>query len=243
MTNAQPWPAVAVLLLVGVVAGAGLAVLVSSLARRRGGDDTQRRRLATLTFAVVVAFFLILAMGRLMDPRLAEAALGAVAARVIRTAPDVLAAVVIVVAGIIVGSALGSLLRRRVHAVRPGLADVTGKLIHWAVIATALIIAATQVGIAVGVVERILLVVVGGAVLAAAVGVGLGSRHMVAAVIEGRHVAEIIRVGDEVEVDGLRGRVLTFGRASVRMSVDGVETEVPNTRFLDGAVFVHDRQR
>lgn len=243
MINAQPWPAIAVLLVVGVVAGAGIAMLVASLAGRRGRDDTQRRRVAVLTFALVVGFFLLLAMGRLMDPRLAQAALGAVAARVIRTAPDFLAAVVIVVAGIIAGSVLRSLLRRRVLAIGPGLADVTGRLGYWAVIAITVIVAATQVGIAVGVLERILLVAVGGVVLAVAVGIGLGSRELLAAVIEGRHVAEIIRVGDEVEVDGLRGRVLALGRASVRIGVDGAEAEVPNTRFLDGAVFVHERER
>lgn len=242
MSNAQPLAAVAVLL-VGVVAGTGIAMFVSSLARRRGRDDTQRRRVAVLTFALVVGFFLILAMGQLLDPRLAQAALGAVAARVIRTAPDFLAAVVVVVAGVIAGSAIRSLLRRRAQALRPERADVIGRLGYWAVITVSVIVAATQVGIAVGVLERILLIVVGGAVLAAAVGTGLGSRHLLAAVIEGRHVADIVRVGDEVEVDGLRGRVLALGRASVRVGVDGVEAEIPNTRFLDGAVLVHERRQ
>lgn len=243
MINAEPWLGAAVLLLFGVAAGAGMALLVRFLARRLGRDVERQRRLATLTFGIVVGAFAVFALVLLLEPGILEAALGAIAGRVVRTAPDFLIAVVIVVAGVLIGSALRGLLHRRIQPIRPGLADMAGELGYWTVITVAIIVAATQVGIAVDFPERILLLVLGGIVLAAAVGGGLGSRTFFAAVIAGRHVAKIVGVGDEIEVDGLRGTVLALGRASVRIGVDGAEAEVPNGRLLDGAVLVYQRGR
>ena len=44
-----------------------------------------------------------------------------------------------------------------------------------------------------------------------------------------------MRIGDLVEVDGLRGRVTEIGlRASTIRGGDGIESIVPNSRFLEG---------
>jgi small-conductance mechanosensitive channel len=44
-----------------------------------------------------------------------------------------------------------------------------------------------------------------------------------------------LRLGDLVEVDGIRGRVTEIGiRASTIRGADGIESMIPNSRFLEG---------
>ncbi len=243
MIAAAPWLGAVVLGLIGVAVGACMALLAWFLARRVDAGIPQRRRLAALVFILVAALFVVLAVLQLGDPRLVEAAVSSIAARVIRTAPDLVVAVVVVVAGIILSVLARSLLARLTRPLGSLWADRACALGQWAVIVFALIVAARQIGLAVGVLEGVLLVVVGGSTLAVAVGMGLGSRDLLAAVVAGRHVTAIIGVGDEVEVDGMRGRVLTLGRASVRLDRIETEVEIPNARFLDRAVIVHRRSR
>ena len=44
-----------------------------------------------------------------------------------------------------------------------------------------------------------------------------------------------MRLGDLVEVDGIRGRVTSIGiRASTILGGDGIETMIPNSAFVEG---------
>ena len=74
-----------------------------------------------------------------------------------------------------------------------------------------------------------------GGALAIAAGFGLQTllKNLVSGVM--LLVERPLRLGDLVEVDGLRGRVTEIGlRASTIRSADGTESMVPNSRFLDG---------
>lgn len=241
MVTAQFWPGGAGLLLVGIAVGAGLVALVSLVTRRRGSAGQARVRRAALVLVIIAAFLGVVAIAGAVDPRLPGAAAAATAARVISAFPDVVVAVVVVVMAVIIAPAVRAVLERLVRPLRAGWSDAAGALGHWSVIVLAVVVAASQVGLAVGVLERLLLIGVGGVLLAGAVGLGLGSRELVGALVAGRHAAAVTEVGDEVEVDGIRGRVLAVGRVSVRVSVSNAVAEVPNARFLEGVVLVHER--
>jgi small-conductance mechanosensitive channel len=74
-----------------------------------------------------------------------------------------------------------------------------------------------------------------GGALAIAAGFGLQTllKNLVSGVM--LLVERPMRIGDLVEVDGLRGRVKDIGlRASMIRGGDGMESMVPNSRFLDG---------
>ena len=74
-----------------------------------------------------------------------------------------------------------------------------------------------------------------GGALAIAAGFGLQTllKNLVSGVM--LLVERPMRIGDLVEVDGLRGRVREIGlRASMIRGGDGMESMVPNSRFLDG---------
>ena len=74
-----------------------------------------------------------------------------------------------------------------------------------------------------------------GGALAIAAGFGLQTllKNLVSGVM--LLIERPLRLGDLVEVDGLRGRVTEIGiRASTIRSVDGLESMIPNSRFIEG---------
>ena len=71
---------------------------------------------------------------------------------------------------------------------------------------------------------------------ALAIGVGFGTQNLLKNVISGLLLLmeRPLRVGDVIEVDGIRGMVTTIGlRSSTIRDVSGVETLVPNSNLLE----------
>jgi small-conductance mechanosensitive channel len=74
-----------------------------------------------------------------------------------------------------------------------------------------------------------------GGALAIAAGFGLQTllKNLVSGVM--LLIERPLRLGDLVEVDGIRGRVTEIGiRASTIRGADGIESMIPNSRFLEG---------
>ena len=64
--------------------------------------------------------------------------------------------------------------------------------------------------------------------------VGLGGREMGGELAAGRHLSRLVRVGDQIEVDGAAGRIVALHPASVELDVEGVSLHLPNTRLTRG---------
>lgn len=240
--QSMSWLAAAAIAFAGVVVALGTAGLVRWLGARVLGDAERAGRFAAIVAVATVALFGIAAVSRLVEPDLTEPGLRAATARVLATLPELLIAIVVVVAAVILASALRGLLRRILEPVRPGLAELAATLAYWALIGLGLLIAADQVGIQTGFLQQLLLVLLAGVIVGLAIAFGLGSRDLVAAVVAGRHVAQIVALDDEIEVDGHRGTVVELGHASVRVRLsDGRQAEIPNARLLGTTVVVHGR--
>jgi small-conductance mechanosensitive channel len=71
---------------------------------------------------------------------------------------------------------------------------------------------------------------------ALAIGVGFGTQNLLKNVISGLLLLmeRPLRVGDVIEVDGIRGMVTTIGlRSSTIRDINGVETLIPNSNLLE----------
>ncbi|HWB71437.1 MAG TPA: hypothetical protein VG452_04400 [Egibacteraceae bacterium] len=236
--SGEPWLAAAGIFLLGAVVAAAVGALVQVVTRRLLRDQARAVRYATLSAWAVLTIAAAVALARLLDPGATEAGLALAGARLFRALPDLLLALLLVVLGVAVATALRGLLRGVLTRVSPAAADVVAPLGYWTVVGLAVLLAADQVGVETDLVQWLVLLLVGGAVLSSALALGLGAQDLVAEVVAGRHVAQIVAVGDEVEVGGLRGRVLALGHASVRLAVGDREAEVPNGAFLEGVVVV-----
>lgn len=241
-TTSNRWLAAAVILLVGAFVAGLVGALVTVISRRVPDGGQRVGRLAAPAVYAVIAATVVVALLRVAAPASAELGLRTAAISLLAGLPGVLVALVLLVLGIAVATAVRAIVRRVLDQVQPGTAEVLSTAAYWAVVGLTILLAAEQAGLRTGLVQALLVVVVGAVALALSLSVGLGSRALIAAVVAGRHVAQVVAVGDDVEVDGLRGTVTALGHASVRLAVPGgAEAEVPNDRFLAGTVLVHRR--
>ncbi|MEX0910050.1 MAG: hypothetical protein WDZ75_02015 [Candidatus Paceibacterota bacterium] len=96
--------------------------------------------------------------------------------------PNVIAAVLILVVGIVLGDVLQKIVRASAGASRviAGNGDVLGSIARWSVVVFSLFAALTQLGIA----ENLIQILVAGIVLALAISIGLGSKDKVRSIID-----------------------------------------------------------
>ena len=141
-------------------------------------------------------------------------------------------AVLIVVAGYLIARFILGWIERRIVAAHRSTPQAAALLRKWILLVLTAILAifallSTSIPLTA-------FAFLGGA-LAIAAGFGLQTllKNLVSGVM--LLVERPLRLGDLVEVDGLRGRVTEIGlRASTIRSADGTESMVPNSRFLDG---------
>lgn len=96
--------------------------------------------------------------------------------------PNVVAAVLILIIGIVVGDVLQKIVRASAGASRviSGNGDVLGSVARWSVVIFSLFAALSQLGIA----ENLIQILVAGIVLALAISIGLGSKDKVKSIID-----------------------------------------------------------
>jgi hypothetical protein len=237
--SGEPWFAAAETLLIGVAVALVIGLLIRYPARRVLGDDQRAQHTALMAIWGVVAIFGLMAIVRLFGGAAAEAGLTAAGNRLFGSVPDLLVALVIVALGFIAATAARTALGRALHDVSPDRAGQYGTAAATVVMTVSVLLAASQIGIQTRLAEAILLIVLGAALLAAALAGGLGGRGLAAAVAASRHIRSILHVGDEVEIDGLSGTVLNLGPTSVRLRCDDAVAEVPNSAFLTAVVRIH----
>jgi hypothetical protein len=243
LESGEPWFAAAQTLLVGVAVALAVGVALRLLARRMLRDEDRAQRTSLIAFWGVVAIFGVIAIVRLVGGPNAEAGLTAAGTRLFTTLPDLVVALVILVAGTVLAAAAKGAVTRALASGRPRYAEPLSAAASAGIIAVAVLLAARQIGVQTALADGIVLALFAGLLLAGALAAGLGGRGVAEAWAAGRHTKDILTVGDVVELDGRRGRVLRLGPTSVRLGLPGgAFAEVPNTALLQSTVVVFEHE-
>lgn len=226
--------AAAVAVLLAAVLGLGVRAVGSRLL----GDSTRAHRLARVTFASLLGLFGLAIVAHLLDPVATERGLRDLGTGLVAALPAAVVGLLLLVVGLLVAAATRAVVHRVVTRFQPAVADLVAGALYWVIVVVTLLTAAEQLGIETGLVQRFVVLVAGGVVIAAALALGLGLRTLVEGVAAGRHVGDIVAVGDEVEVGAHTGEVVRLGSGSVRIDVGPRRVEIPNAEFLRTAVVV-----
>ncbi|MFC5973127.1 mechanosensitive ion channel domain-containing protein [Halomarina salina] len=140
--------------------------------------------------------------------------------------PSVFAAILIVIAGLVLGDKAEVTLQERLENVKFTEVNLIPKLVKYSIYYVAGIIALAQLGLAAGA----LYVLLGGYLLAVIVFGGLALKDVLAAATAGIYLllSQPYGIGDEVEVAGHRGIVSEVDVFVTTVENDGEEFVVPN---------------
>ena len=156
--------------------------------------------------------------------------------------PNVLAALVVLFAGIILGSLVRGALTRTAASAGVEFGTAVGSLAQGTVVLVAVVVALEQVGIEAQVLIVIVAIVLGTTLAGAGLAFGLGARTAVSSIIASYYVAQAYRIGQLVRIGGIEGTIVQTTPTAVFLDTPQGRVLVPAKQFSEEAsVLVTER--
>jgi len=205
---------------------------ITTLMREGGIGDSPSRFAGTVVFWAIILFAVLAALGPLGLDSLTETL-----NQIILYAPRILVAVLIVLLGTSAAGMVAELARRGLVELGVTRTGPFVVLVRFSVVFVSAILAANVLGIETTILLSIVIIVLGGVVLTAALALGLGLSQLSQNVAAGRYLAEGVEEGDEISVNGISGTVERIGHAMTTIRTADEEVHLlPNSQFLQHAV-------
>jgi small-conductance mechanosensitive channel len=186
-----------------------------------------------ITLSVIVIFAALTLLGlELLSQSLNEAIL---------FLPDILAALAILLAGVV----LAGLVRERVDRLtyQMDFPVPLGQLAQVATLAVFALTAAVQVGISADILIMVIAILLAAAAGTFALAFGLGGRETARALNAGRFVRGAFEVGQTISIGELRGRIVAIEPDATVLGMDDGEVRVPNNMLIESIVKIHGQTR
>jgi len=140
--------------------------------------------------------------------------------------PNVIAAMIVLAIGLIIADILKSIVQTAMQSIGiPSAKIIAGFLFYFILIMTVMT-AIRQLGIETDFIQNNLSLIIGGGVLAFAIGYGLASKNMMANFLASFYSKGKFKVGDVVGIDGSKGRIIEMDSTSLVMISDDKKKKI-----------------
>lgn len=147
--------------------------------------------------------------------------------------PRVLAGILIILGGYLVGSALGVMSITAAESAGFERAYLVGTSVQMSVLFTAAVIGIEQLGINIQFVTQLFTVVSGVIVAGVALAFGLGAKTLVANIIGARHAQKYCRSQDHIQIAGVEGKVAEINSTMMVIETDQGRVMIPAKLYLE----------
>lgn len=240
-----------VLLLVGLLVAKLIAVILRRALEAAGLDDAAARvgveehlaraglpaslsRVIASAVRIALSLVVIFAALSLLGLQPLDESLNAAVLAI----PNILIAAALVLIGLV----LGGLARQRVERLtfQLDLPISLGQVAQITIVAIFAITAAAQIAVSTAILLVLVAIVLAGAVSILAIAFGLGGQGVARELSAGRHARNVYAIGEEITVDGTRGRVIAVETMSTLLETSEGETvRVPNRFLVETVVRIH----
>jgi hypothetical protein len=152
--------------------------------------------------------------------------------RAIAYLPSLLAAVLVVLGGLVVGRFISGVVSRSARSLGESHATALGRMSSAVILVVTGIMAIGQLGIQVVVLQSMFVALLIGAALAGALTFGLGSREVTRSMLAGFYARKLFHSGDEVLIGGQKGKLVSITQTQTVIESRGSLKAVPNETFL-----------
>ena len=235
--------------LVLVVLGVLLAMLLRAIAVRIGraieravpGREfrtsfaglTRERAVSDIVGAVVFWAVLLFFIATAADA-LGVALLSAAVASLSLVVPRILAAVLIIVVGLVLGGAARGAVTSAASRAGTAFAPTLGHLVRIAIVVAAALLAVSELGVDITLLTAVLSVGLAALLGGFALAFGLGARTAIANIIGSHYLRQTFEVGQTVRVAGIEGTIAALTATAVVIDGPDGRTLVPAKLFGEG---------
>lgn len=191
--------------------------------------------LGWLLYWIIVLLFVRASLASLKLPSLAE-----LLGRLLTYLPMLLIGAAVVFVGVIIGNAMRDRIISGARSFGLEQAGLLGSLTRFIIIALAVIVGITQIGIDVTLFEHIFTILVAAVVGAVGLAFGLGAGPTVSNIISARYVSKNYQVGQDIRINNMQGRILEILPTGVVLETDAGRTFIPAKVFNEEASVLLD---
>lgn len=187
--------------------------------------------IARLLFWVLMLTFLLSAF-----ETLGLTAVAVTIDRVIAYLPNIIAAALVVIVGLLISRFTGNLVASGAGAAGVTYARELGSAARGVVVVMVAILATEQLGVETRVLVAAVTATVAAVVAGLALAFALGSREVVRAILAGHYLRQSLAEGQSVEIEGRRGTLERVGVTDTLFREERGAWSIPNARLLDAVV-------
>lgn len=153
--------------------------------------------------------------------------------------PKAIAALIVLVIGLIVADLLKNIVKTTCESLGIPAANVISTAVFYFVFINIIMMALRQGNIETSFIEQNVSIILGGIVLAFAIGYGLASRGLVANFLSSFYNREKVAIGDEITIEGMRGRVIEMDNHNIVLQNGTNRIMIPLSKLTSETVTIH----
>ena len=173
--------------------------------------------------------FVLLLLSEILDLGAASDAIGAIVAYI----PHLIIGLLLLVIGLLIGRFLRDIVSTSLARAGVTGSMVLGHLVQTLIVLFACLLALRQIGFDVSIIMTNIAVILAVILASAGLAIALGLRPVLEQSFCARQLKHVLKAGDTIEIDGLRGTVLTISFSHVILKTQNGETIIPARRFSE----------
>lgn len=162
--------------------------------------------------------------------------------RVLLFLPNLIAALIVFLLGLIVAQYVGKLITTMGAAARLSYAARLGRILQGLIILFVIILALGVMGINTAILVTALTIMIAAFGLALGLALGLGARNIVNHILAGFYMRQRFAVGQPININQINGEVSGIGGVNTVISTPDGKTIIPNSLILESIVHSPQRQ-
>lgn len=157
---------------------------------------------------------------------------------IIQYLPNVLAAILIIFAAIIIGNLISNLIESLSNRFGLEYSATLGRIAQVLLLFVAIIIAMDQIGIEISFLINIIDIVLAALLFGAALAFGLGAKTSISNILGTFYVRKSYKEGDELQIGEIRGRIIKIDATSVVLDSEKGQVTIPAKEFNENKSFL-----
>ncbi len=186
----------------------------------------------------LVIFFLVAAADVLAMPAISNLVLG-----LFNLIPKLIVAFVFLIFGTLLAELIRSILETTLSSLAISSAKIISNFLFYFLFINVVILSIAQAEINTSFLEQNISIIIGGGVLAFAIGYGLASKDIVANFLSALYTKDKVQIGDIIEINGDKGQVTDLDKTSITIATSEKKVIYPLKYLLNEKVSIYSNDK
>ncbi len=188
-----------------------------------------------IIYYVLVLFFLVMATDVLNMPAVSELVAG-----IFKFIPNVISALIFLIIGLLIADFIKNIVYTACNSLGIPSAKLISSFLFYFLLINVIISALSQAKINTEFLSQNISLVIGGGVLAFAIGYGLASKNVVANYLASFYSKDKFKVGDRVTINDVTGNISELDKTSITIDTQNSKVIIPLSKVTSEKIEIHN---